>query len=201
MIGWNRLRERSETWLSVGGVGRAGRRVLAIILIASLGTLVLPLTRIQADSGTSGQAPQAGSFVGSWLVTLPDEPTANGAPRMALLTATSDGIVLSSDTPTSPVMPGQGPPGVSRTYATSGFGAWGQSGDQEEFTFYEIDFDDAGNVIDIVKITASGSVSTDGNGWSGQYRVEIDDPSGNVIFASPGAVGRAQATRITPQPF
>ena len=180
---------------------RLSTRIALALLIVALGAFVTSVGHARAQTGTSSQAAQAGSPVGSWLVTLADSPTANGAPEIEVASFTSDGIVISTNPPTTPVMPGQGPPGVTQTYSTTALGAWSQSGaNQFAFSFDYVDYDSAGNVVDINKISASGSVSADGNSLTGQAGIEVDDPTGNVIFASPGPIVHFQAVRIAAQP-
>jgi hypothetical protein len=187
---------------NIGDVGRIGRPahrgLTPLIVMLAAGALALSAAGLRAAPRSQSPAPQQGSIVGSWVVrVMSDRPT-----ETQVVSLTGDGIVIASNTPTEVVQPGEGPPGVSRTYSTTGLGAWKQSGDHQFLvTFVEVDFGDTGNLVDTVKIIASLTLNPAGDGFDGQFRVDVTDPSGNVVFASPGPIGQVTGTRITAEPF
>lgn len=171
--------------------------VVALLLIA-----VIPFMRTagaQAAPPAVSQTVQSGSsIVGSWLVSISPDPI----PETQVMSFTSDGIVIATNTPTQPVLPGQEPPGVSRTYSTNDLGVWSQTGDQQfQMTIVSAAYDDTGAVVDIDKAILSFTLSADGSSFSGQFRVEVSDPMGNLLFASPGPIAQFTATRIVVEPY
>jgi hypothetical protein len=167
--------------------------IVGAMLITAAGTRAAPATLDQTV-----QQPSGGSIVGSWVLNIAGGP----APEIQVISFTSDGIVVTSNTPTQPVQPGQGPPGVGRTYSTDNLGVWSQTGDHQFLiTMVSVNYDETGAVVNSVKVIGALTTDAAGDSLSGQFRIEGFDPMGNLQFASPGPVAQFTGTRIVAEPF
>lgn len=164
------------------GLTAGGGAVLAGALLAGAG----------GAKDVSAQASR--SLVGAWLLTI---SAAQGDPNEhELASFTSDGNAILTNSPTSlnTDNPRAAP---TRSYSTSGHGAWVQTGNGTyRLTFYFVDVDESGMFSVLVKVTANVGVSADGVTVTGGFAVSVTDAGGNVLFASDGDAGTVQGTRI-----
>lgn len=177
------------------------KRIIVMALFLMFGAVLIPVAGARAAPATLNQTTQSGnSITGTWLVTV--NITGVSVPETQAVSFTSDGLVIATNTPTQPVQPGQGPPNVSRTYSTNDLGVWSQTGDgQFLFTMVSVNYDDTGATIDVDKVIATFSMNAAGDSLNGQFRLEVSDPMGNLLFASPGPIGQFTGTRIAAEPF
>jgi len=109
---------------------------------------------------------------------------------------TSDGVVIASNSPSSPPAPEEGPT-ATRTYTTEGHGAWVGAGSQVRLKFLSVEFDEQSVVHDIVQVTAALIVAADNSTFTGAFQIQVSDPAGNILLASPGDAGTVLGTRIS----
>lgn len=124
---------------------------------------------------------QKKALAGSWLatVTIPGGPP----PFKALFTFTEDGNVIS---------PAQG--GVTGTTVfTAAHGTWSHLGGRSfAFTAVSLVYSPTtGNLTGLFKLR--GTLTLDGNEWSGPQKNELFNPAGNLVFSGDST---AQAQRI-----
>jgi hypothetical protein len=98
----------------------------------------------------------------------------------ALLTFTSDGIVL-ADEPPSP-------------FETTGHGNWVSTGRRSAaFTFMALIGSAEGPLSLRLKVVGELELDEDGESWSGPFRIHILDPGGNAVLVDTGTF---TATRV-----
>jgi hypothetical protein len=177
--GTSPTRRRLLGWTAGGGAALVGA-----FLTKGLGT-------------KSVQAQTSPSIVGSWVITFPQNGPDSDPNEHQVISFTSDGIVLNANLPSSPPDPQQGP-NATRTYSTEGQGAWVVAGaGQFRLKFVSVNIDEQGNFAGLVQITATLTLSADGNSFTGSFQVLVKDAAGNVQFDSQGDAGTVQGTRIT----
>ena len=144
------------------------------------------------------QAQAAPSIVGAWVITFPQGSGPNSDPNdHQLVSFGADGLLLSSNSPSSPPDPQQGP-SAARTYSTAGQGVWVAAGaGQARFKFMSVDTDEQGMFVDIVQITGTVTLGRDGNSFSGSFQVLVTGADGTVMFDSQGDAGTVEGTRIS----
>jgi hypothetical protein len=169
-------------------------RLYAHFLVAALALAVagLGLTACVAPGATMRHAMSADAFagsqrnmhgrmaklVGAWQV----ETTVvnQGTTFPALLTFTSDGIVL-ADEPPSP-------------FETTGHGAWAATGpDSADFTFVALIGSEEGPLSATIKVVGSLQYDALADTWNGPFKVRVVDASGAELLADDGTF---DATRI-----
>ncbi len=161
--------------------------VLAVMAsVASAQSLDRP-GGVQTDPPKRLAGLQAESLVGSWIATV--TPTGPGAPPpfKVLLNFTEDGGFTGS---------AQGDI-CQEGVATPGYGAWSPAGGRRfDMTFLQIIYqpkDPVGIPLGTFKVRQTINLSESGNEWSGPFKGDIFDPTGNLVFASQGT---ATAKRI-----
>ncbi len=164
------------------------RRVpcLAVLLVAVLALGAGPL----GSSAQTGTPPAAGQgFVGAWHLT---SATPAGASQ-SLLTLMADGTVVFSG---RPVAPTGGEPPVA--FIGTGHGAWEQTSPTTAAASFVVFITDGeGTFLWVVTDSVEMTLAPDGTSWRGPYSSTTADPSGHVLFISPGTA----ATRIMVQPL
>jgi hypothetical protein len=155
------------------------------------------LTKGLLDSETA-QAQTPPSIVGSWVVTFPQGSGPSSDPNdHQIVSLTADGIMFSSNSPSSPPDPQQGPD-ATRSYSTAGQGAWVAAGaGKARFKFMSADTDEQGKFTDLVQISGTLTLGQDGNSFTGNFQVLVTGADGGVLFDSQGDAGTVQGTRIT----
>lgn len=157
-------------------------RVIALLLCLTLSVVacVQPL----AIASPSLQANQRlAKLVGSWQVETTVVQQAVTFP--ALLTFTSDGIVI-ADEPPSP-------------FETSGHGNWIATGpDTANFTFLALIGSADGPLSATIKVVGSLHYKASTDTWAGPFMIQVVDAKGDEILADRGTFN---ATRIAVEPL
>ncbi len=117
----------------------------------------------------------AAGIVGSWTGGEPGE-----AP-FELVTFTRDGAVLRSGAPISQIPPEAGL-GVTHVFSTADHGTWVRTGAREVAgRIVSLSFDEEGNLIFVATSDFTLAVTPDGESASGQARLELRTPAGDVL--------------------
>ncbi|MBI3951390.1 MAG: hypothetical protein HY314_13145 [Acidobacteria bacterium] len=127
--------------------------------------------------------PAAHLLEGSWIATV--TPTGGQAPFKALLTFTTDGGLIQTDT--------------SPEFETPGHGEWVRTGDRQ-FTigFVNLLFDDQGEFGGTKEIRENITLNDTSDEYTGVSRVDFFDANGNLIRSTSA---RTQGTRIHVEPL
>jgi len=92
---------------------------------------------------------------------------------LALLTFTSDGIVLADE--------------PSNGFETTGHGNWvATGGTQVAYTFQAYVGSPTSQISASVKVVGTLQFNAVQDKWSGPFKVEVFDPSGNLLFSDRG---------------
>jgi hypothetical protein len=162
----------------------------ALLAVAVAATFVLGSAQLRTGAQDATPAAAGGGFVGAWRLT---SETPSGASQ-GLITLTADGTVIFSG---RPVAPTGGEPPVA--FISTGHGAWEQTSPTTAAASFVVFITDGeGNFLWVVTDSVEMTLDPDGTSWSGPYSSTTADPSGNVLFVSPGT---AEATRIMVQPL
>jgi hypothetical protein len=129
------------------------------------------------------------SIVGSWTVAVTIPGAGHGLVDLALLSA--DGTMLVAFPSPSPAAPGAG---HRLEFWTPAFGSWNAREDHGvSMTFIALGVDENGAPIGAHTITATVTLASDGQTWSGPFRIDITGSDGTAKGAAEGTVS---ATRI-----
>lgn len=193
---WTRALSRSAVDSAPGAPSPARRRLLG--LTAGGGAAVVGGLLAKGMDLPSVEAQASNSIVGSWIITFPQNGPDSDPNEHELVSFTSDGIMLGTNSPSSPPDPQRGPD-ATRTYSTQDHGAWVKTGtNQVRFKLMEVEFDDQSKFSDLVQITGTGELSADGNSFTASFAVLVTGADGSVLFDSQGVAGTVQGTRIIP---
>ena len=132
---------------------------IIVLLLLSLSVAAgQPLaTAAPAKTGTLDQ------LVGSWAVEV--TVVKQDAVFPALITFTSDGIVL-TDEPPSP-------------FETTGHGAWVATGpDSADYTFVALIGSESGALSAKIKVTGSLKMDAAADTWAGPFKIQVVDADG-----------------------
>jgi hypothetical protein len=158
-------------------------RALRLMLLGSIIVLTLAwsgaLTVAPAQAAHLAQTPGAsGPIIGLWTVhPYPDQPAAQ-----ELTAFTSDGLMLVTNAPSMPAMPGEAPGGATQLFASQGYGVWTPQGDRgAAFKFLAVTYDPDGNYVNTVSIHGTLTVDPSGDALSGTYAVTIMLPDGTSM--------------------
>jgi hypothetical protein len=152
---------------------------LALVLVlASLVTQALAGPRAVASGEIAQAFGSPAAISGLWIVYPdPDHPSAR---EVTLFT--TDGFMLTSQSPSSMPAPGEAPPGVTQLFSSQGLGLWQQQADGTvRFNFLEITYDPNGDYFGTTSIHGSLFVSTDLESFSGTYTVTITQLDGTSM--------------------
>jgi hypothetical protein len=109
-------------------------------------------------------------LVGSWDTTF--ETAIQGGPFKALMTFTSDGTILSAE---------------PSAYETTGFGSWLPTGSRTAaYTFRSYVGSATGENTGSIKVVGKLRLDPSQDRWRGPFKVEVFDPSGNLVFSDTG---------------
>ena len=144
-----------------------------------------------AQEADQGGLPNKKAIVGSWLETVTFSGGAR-PPLKSLNTFIEDGNLVVAD---------QGnvttePPAVF----SAGHGAWVHlRGRTFAWTVLELISDLNGNLFGTLKVRGQYTVNKSGNSYSGQFKAEITDTAGNLIFSFEGT-NEGQRIQVEPLP-
>jgi hypothetical protein len=133
---------------------------------------------IQPVSLAQDATPKA-TLVGSWEFTAKPDPSHSAATLLAALaTFTSDGTVIETDTRESAL------------HITPGHGIWQPSPAIGNWfiRFTSLVANSDGTLHSKRIVTITGELNSMGDQFSGQYSIEIVDPSGRVMITGSGTV-------------
>jgi hypothetical protein len=148
---------------------------LALLLSLSMAACIQPMT--VAPSALQAN-PRLTKLTGSWQMETTVVQQATTFP--ALLTFTSDGIVI-ADEPPSP-------------FETSGHGNWIATGpDTANFTFLALIGSAEGPLSATIKVIGSLHYDASADTWAGPFTVQVTDAQGGEVLADRGTF---QGTRI-----
>lgn len=160
------------------------KRILMMLVLTTAIAAQITLAGTQSSKGDGlAAAKKSRTVTGSWIVNAMPAPEAGVPPLMSLATITRDGGIVNSP------MPGQG----------TGPGQWVKTGSEEfAVTFIHLLYDVNGQFTGTVKVRASLTVDGEGNEFSGPFKTDIFDASGNPLFSFEGTV---HGTRISVEPL
>ncbi len=148
-----------------------------------------------AQEAEQGGLPKKKAIVGSWLETVTFSGEGAPPPLKSLSTFTADGGLVVAD---------QGnvttePPERAAVFS-AGHGAWVHlRGRTFAWTVLELISDFNGNLSGILKVRGQYTVNKSGNSYSGQFKAEITDTAGNLIFSGEGT-NEGQRIQVEPLP-
>jgi len=160
----------------------------------SSAALVQAETAPAVQEADQGGPPKKKAIVGSWLETVTFSGGAR-PPLKSLSTFTADGGLVVAD---------QGnvttePPERAAVFS-AGHGAWVHlRGRTFAWTILELISDFNGNLSGILKVRGQYTVNKSGNSYSGQFKAEITDTAGNLIFSGEGT-NEGQRIQVEPLP-
>ncbi len=130
-----------------------------------------------AAAQLADQGPKKEAIVGSWLETVTFSGGGAPPPLKSLVTFIADGILVVAD---------QGNV-TTETVFSAGHGAWVHLGGRTfAWTVLELISDLNGNLLGTLKVRGEYTVNESGNSYSGQFKAEIADTAGNLIFSVEG---------------
>lgn len=157
----------------------------------SSAALVQAETAPAVREADQGGPPKKKAIVGSWLETVTFSGGAR-PPLKSINTFIEDGNLVVAD---------QGnvttePPAVF----SAGHGAWVHLGGRTfAWTVLELISDLNGNLFGTLKVRGQYTVNKSGNSYSGQFKAEITDTAGNLIFSIEGT-NEGQRIQVEPLP-
>ncbi len=157
----------------------------------SSAALVQAETAPAVQEADQGGPPKKKAIVGSWLETVTFSGGAR-PPLKSLNTFIEDGNLVVAD---------QGnvttePPAVF----SAGHGAWVHLGGRTfAWTVLELISDLNGNLFGTLKVRGQYTVNKSGNSYSGQFKAEITDTAGHLIFSFEGT-NEGQRIQVEPLP-
>ena len=164
---------------------RITRFLLALLAVGLAALIPLTGTRAQPSVGHAGG--QAG-LVGTWLLTIPDEPP-------GLITFHADGTLVGTMTPVHPPI-GPEPPHVTAVFHSALQGVWAQDTDRQyRMTLVVLEYDQNGELVFIINIHSQITLAADANSFTTRDSVEVRSPDGTLIFAEQDQTG-VRGTRI-----
>jgi hypothetical protein len=145
-------------------------RTFVVSILGMIGALIIAAFAI-AQTPSVGANDRKERLVGSWDVVVTTETQGTTFP--ALLTFTGDGNVI-ADEPPSP-------------FETSGHGAWVSTGRRTAaYTFVALIGSAEGPLSAKLKVVGKLRLDADEGTWSGPFKIDVIDPSGQVIFTDRG---------------
>jgi hypothetical protein len=145
-----------------------------------------------AQEADQGGPPKKQAIVGSWLETV----TFSGGvrpPLKSLSTMTADGGFVVADQGSVTTEP--------PTVFSAAHGAWVHLGGRTfAWTVLELISDLSGNLLATLKVRGQYIVNESGNSYTGQFKAEVADTAGNLLFSVEGtnAGQRIQVEPLTP---
>jgi hypothetical protein len=151
----------------------SSRRILLASMVTGLTVILITLMGVresQSVGATTDSHPR--SVEGTWsvLATLNDQP-----PSLQLVTFTRDGRVITTEPSDAPL---GAPLGES-----SGHGEWVSIGHRQfALTFIRLLFNERLIFIGTLKARGVATLNEDFDQGTGQLKVDISDPQGNLLF-------------------
>ena len=147
------------------------RNILIAFALCGLWFAVQPVSMAQ----TATSKP---SLVGSWEFTAKPNPDPSGTLVAGLITFTSDGTVVESDT------------GEAARHATPGHGIWqlGPTPGIWFIRFTSLDANRDGTLHSSRVVTITVTLNSTGDQFSGNYSFEVVDPTGHALTMGSGTV-------------
>jgi len=173
------------------GLTKAKGVVLASLLFGGMALpFLMPVQRVQADNGDSGQGGNPDALLGTWIVQVSVDPTT--VPPSAVLNFTEldtfgagGGFVASNNGP------GSGDP--------AGQGNWIATGHHQfALTQLRLGFDADNNFTEINKIRSCLTLNRRGDEFTVSSQVDIILPNGTVLPFHPAATSHGTRVAIEP---
>ena len=145
-----------------------------------------------AQEADQGEPPKKQAIVGSWVETVTFSGGAR-PPLKALCTMTADGGFVCADQGNVTTDP--------PTVFSPAHGAWVHLGGRTfAWTVLELISDLSGNLLATLKVRGQYIVNESGNSYTGQFKADIADTAGNLLFSVEGtnAGQRIQVEPLTP---
>ncbi|HEU5099432.1 MAG TPA: hypothetical protein VFU22_10455 [Roseiflexaceae bacterium] len=146
------------------------KRTLVVPALGMVVALLLSALAI-AQTAQAGGNDRSEKLVGSWEVVV--TTVGQGTTFPALLTFNDDGSML-ADEPPSP-------------FETSGHGNWLSTGRRAAaFTFISLVGSAEGPLSAKYKVVGALHFDSSSDSWSGPFKIDVADPSGQVVFSDHG---------------
>jgi hypothetical protein len=143
------------------------------LVVSTLGMIVAVLLSALAIAQTAqaGGHDRQEKLLGSWEVVV--TTVGQGTTFPALLTFTDDGGMIADETP-SP-------------FETSGHGNWISTGRRDvAYTFVALIGSAEGPLSAKLKVVGTLRFNSANDSWSGPFKIDVIDPSGNLILSDQG---------------
>jgi hypothetical protein len=135
-----------------------------------------------ANESIVSSGAKAAKLVGSWDVTF--ETAIQGGPFKALMSFSADGTMLTAE---------------PSAHETGGFGGWLATGSRTAaYTFRSYLGSPTGENTGSIKVVGKLRLDRNQDHWRGPFRVDVFDPSGNLVFSDTGTF---VADRIRVEPL
>ena len=163
------------------------KRITAVAVSSVAVAGLLAATASTSTAAHAGPNNASGTIVGSWRMTIDPLPNPGGDPPAfpSRISFSRGGVVAGTAS--------RFPPGF--TSASSDVGAWSQAGDTATFTFEHFLYN-ANGFAGIQRVTATTSVSEDGNTQTGSATATVLATDGTTILSSFRVA--ATGTRMAP---